>query len=703
MAIWAGIILVTVPFGRNIVNTTTRTINALFGTDDGYQWIGHAAATAAALALVVTLVRQILKSARGEANAAGNIERVRVRIGRIVLLLILISVYGWLFAQMKIPVEKVHFLEYGLLVWLSRRAWSLHLAFAATWPAAALLGGIIGATDEWFQYVTPGRHAEAADVAWNCWAALLPVLILRVLSTGSTEDIGPRDRRILRVLSAGFIALVSLFLVVTQEFGVRIDDPRGYTFFSRTESPARLRSAATAGSAQVIADLADPSPYVYSDFLEKFRQDDRPAENEMRVHLFRRDRYLAYYVHKMVRMEVARGESSDTIDRLIGDPLIGRALRAYVCDYDRDWIVKNIGVPEPDPEIHAAVRAWIMGESVAWGDSLWHHYLGLHKEKASKDPGTETEALGDLFVAERENRILEDYFREPITGSGNAWTEAFGEEMRLRLREHPAWSAAMNWDAMFPGYIDKPYTSAVAERIITRFQPGGIIAFAAVVLILLLLMPQLLLMNSTPRAAGFLVVFLAIILPVIAGDFIGNLVSPPAVPTLEQLGEGRASAAVLAVDRAILVDGNLDDWPAAPMHLLMKADTFLVASPRTEFRLAVDSAGTLFAAVKAFDTDQVASLQGRDEDLWREDAIEFFFQISDRYAGTYWEFEFNPLNAVYDAQVEWRRSIDFEKSKAWSSAGIRSAVTRDSESWTLEVAYPGLGRSGFLRGNICRI
>ncbi len=69
------------------------------------------------------------------------------------------------------PEEAVHFLEYGLLGFVLFRALSLTIRDKSIYITAFLAGSLVGTADEILQWLTPGRYWDFRDVGLNALAA----------------------------------------------------------------------------------------------------------------------------------------------------------------------------------------------------------------------------------------------------------------------------------------------------------------------------------------------------------------------------------------------------------------------------------------------------------------------------------------------------------------------------------------------------
>lgn len=100
------------------------------------------------------------------------------------------------------------------------------------------------------------------------------------------------------------------------------------------------------------------------------------------------------------------------------------------------------------------------------------------------------------------------------------------------------------------------------------------------------------------------------------------------------------------------------------------------------------------------DDGTVATLRGRDEALWTEDACEVFLSPFDP-PNVYFEFEVNPLGALFDARVESpdlaRHTMRVDPS--WNLAGFsgRSRVRPGRWSAVLKIPLAPLAPEGVPR------
>jgi hypothetical protein len=82
------------------------------------------------------------------------------------------GLYGYFTLQLwRAPEEAVHFLEYGLLGFFLFRALSLSIRDKSIYPTAFLIGSLVGTFDEILQWAMPGRYWDFRDAGLNALAA----------------------------------------------------------------------------------------------------------------------------------------------------------------------------------------------------------------------------------------------------------------------------------------------------------------------------------------------------------------------------------------------------------------------------------------------------------------------------------------------------------------------------------------------------
>jgi hypothetical protein len=166
----------------------------------------------------------------------------------------------------------------------------------------------------------------------------------------------------------------------------------------------------------------------------------------------------------------------------------------------------------------------------------------------------------------------------------------------------------------------------------------------------------------------------------------------------------------------IAIDGRLDEpsWLAAPKSTPF-VDIVTGEPAWFDTRVAIlwDDEH-LYFGFRAEETDVRATLTERDSKIYEENDLEIFIAGRD----SYYEFEMNALNTVYEVLWFWkdvfRPSAEFDPTRDrvmvldgvgghvhergerwgfldWDFPGMRSAVHVGGDGWTAEVAFPWRG------------
>ncbi|MDH3523860.1 MAG: VanZ family protein [Acidobacteriota bacterium] len=96
-------------------------------------------------------------------------------------LVLLAAMTGALILGLSIPEERVHFVQYGLLAVLARRALAWHVSPPRQYLGAFVIAAMAGWADELIQGVLPDRVYDLRDVAINAVAALVAIAAEEIL------------------------------------------------------------------------------------------------------------------------------------------------------------------------------------------------------------------------------------------------------------------------------------------------------------------------------------------------------------------------------------------------------------------------------------------------------------------------------------------------------------------------------------------
>ncbi len=238
---------------------------------------------------------------------------------RLLVLLAVGVAYAWHAWQLRrSPVEAVHFLEYALLGLLAFRALRLRIKDLLVYPATLVVGGLVALLDEGVQWLVPDRVWGLADLHID----LIAVALMLVAIAFGLRPAGlgwPPARSSVRLccrLGLGLTLLTALCLSNTTEvirwyaqrvpglgylelrnclmaeYGHVHESEDKLRFHSRFElgELARMDRARAAEAAEVLdRHRGDEGYAAFNKVHTPFRD---PFLHEVRVHLFRRDRYV---------------------------------------------------------------------------------------------------------------------------------------------------------------------------------------------------------------------------------------------------------------------------------------------------------------------------------------------------------------------------------------------------------------------------
>ena len=100
------------------------------------------------------------------------------KISTYFLLSILLGIYMYFVAHIRIPIEKIHFIEYGFLSFLIFRALKVDMPAYVAYIAALVLTGAFGWIEEGLQSLIPGRYYDHRDIIFNSIGGLLGILVV---------------------------------------------------------------------------------------------------------------------------------------------------------------------------------------------------------------------------------------------------------------------------------------------------------------------------------------------------------------------------------------------------------------------------------------------------------------------------------------------------------------------------------------------
>ena len=90
------------------------------------------------------------------------------------------------------------------------------------------------------------------------------------------------------------------------------------------------------------------------------------------------------------------------------------------------------------------------------------------------------------------------------------------------------------------------------------------------------------------------------------------------------------------------------------------------------------------------DAGAVATYTGRDDPLWKEDVFEVFLAPGADAPTAYFEFEVNPLGALFDALIDSpnKSREGMRIGTEWDCPGFEARVTRREANWSASLRIP---------------
>jgi len=146
---WAGLIYATLYIARPICDFLQK-----------YPWFSMA--INASIVFSVVLIMAVIFRANPHYKASAYF-----------LFLLVFAGYGWGMVWLRLPAERLHLIEYGVLAFLIYRALILDLKKPWAYGGAFILTSLIGWGDEGIQYLLPNRYYEFRDVCLNSASAAL--------------------------------------------------------------------------------------------------------------------------------------------------------------------------------------------------------------------------------------------------------------------------------------------------------------------------------------------------------------------------------------------------------------------------------------------------------------------------------------------------------------------------------------------------
>ncbi len=229
--------------------------------------------------------------------------------------------FGWQTWQMRgVPEEALHFIQYGVLAGLVFFALGPKNRDGWAWmPAACAIVALAGTVDEVIQWLTPGRYFDFRDIGFNLLGG---ALILAAMGAGFLPfewpgRPAPSAVRAFCGWSAALVVVLAACLLNTpvrvnlyasaipsldylrykesamSEYGWRHVLPGVGVFYSRfsMEELRAVDAARAPEAARILNEWHDARKY--GEFLRTHTPATDPFVHEARVHIYRRDHYMA--------------------------------------------------------------------------------------------------------------------------------------------------------------------------------------------------------------------------------------------------------------------------------------------------------------------------------------------------------------------------------------------------------------------------
>ncbi len=199
--------------------------------------------------------------------------RGKILLEKIGILTVFTVIYGYYLTGMKYPVEKIHFLEYGLLGALIYWAFIRH---TPTWIAISLALQVvfwIGLGDEAIQWALASRVGEIRDSVINLISGALGIGLLWFLGYATSKTYSTKHLKALLIFLALSTIATTLFIQKVHDFG----------YILEKRNQGRIYSSFTGSELIALSDFENQNSSL---------KDKKIYENEALRHLFQREFYL---------------------------------------------------------------------------------------------------------------------------------------------------------------------------------------------------------------------------------------------------------------------------------------------------------------------------------------------------------------------------------------------------------------------------
>lgn len=285
-----------------LVVPLARTIQSFFSARWGSSFFGYAVLAVMGTVSVILLFFLFFR------------RKIR-RVSNYFWLLLVTVLYVYFTIQLwDVPIEAIHFLEYGLLGFFLFRALKFNIRDKSTFFIAFLIGTLVGIFDEILQWIVPLRLWDIRDVGLNALSCGLFQIGLwkGIQPRDISSKIKPKSWKILSLMLGANIVFLGLCLSNTPKrvstyteafsslsflkkeepmnrFKHRYKDPAIGTFYSLL-SPADLTEEDTKLSRQNAQTLKEWKRETFKEFRQRRHPLKFPFIYELRFHVEIRDR-----------------------------------------------------------------------------------------------------------------------------------------------------------------------------------------------------------------------------------------------------------------------------------------------------------------------------------------------------------------------------------------------------------------------------
>jgi len=283
------------------------------------------------------------------------------------------------------PEEAVHFLEYGLLGFFLFRAWRLTIPDKAVYLVSFLTGTLIGTFDEIFQWIMPGRYWDIRDVGLN---ALAVGLFQVALAQGVRPKLAsPR-------IAARSVRKVSVLLAAN------------LLLLGLCMSNTPDRTGALAGRFPALAFLEKEEP------MREFKMKHKDPE------------IGSFYSRLIVeRLKVTDFKKSVEYGGIL-----------------RDW---------RDKDYNEFLQTFNALNTPFLYEMRVHIFRRDRKYDEGQKAGGERRKKEALFIAYKENLILEKYFTRTLRSSGYQWEREKAAAIEPLIEKRAAYTSPVSKDLFY--------------------------------------------------------------------------------------------------------------------------------------------------------------------------------------------------------------------------------------------------------------